>query len=115
MLLGQVGHDLRSTLETYRDVGNTEDVLRMVREYKAGSLAMQPQQRRHMVGSCFFKDKQVSAPRLRTTSSPDSSWSRRQECPPAKRRTLRLLCHRDSPNQGLPGVVFRRCISVARR
>ena len=69
MLLGQVGHDLRSTLETYRDVGNTEDVLRMVREYKAGSLAMQPQQRRHMVGSCFFKDKQVSAPRLRTVLS----------------------------------------------
>ena len=64
MLLGQVGHDLRSTLETYRDVGNTEDVLRMVREYKAGSLTMQPQQRRHMVGSCFFKDKLVSPPRL---------------------------------------------------
>ena len=59
ILLAQVGHDLRSTLETYRDVGNTEEVLRMVREYKAGSLAMQPQQRRHMLGSCFFKDKQV--------------------------------------------------------
>lgn len=96
MLLAQVGHDLRSTLETYRDVGNTEEVLRMVREYKAGSLAMQPQQRRHMVGSCFFKDKQVSPPCLRRCSPLCCAFvtAARVRVLPVKRRTLRLLCNR---------------------
>ena len=99
MLLGQVGHDLRSTLETYRDVGNTEEVLQMVKEYKAGSLAMQPQQRRHMVGSCFFKDKQVSPPRLRTMLSlAGLCFLMAARVPTSKEeRTLRLLCHRVQP------------------
>ena len=55
-----------------------------------------------MVGSCFFKDKQVSPPCLRRCSPLCCAFvtAARVRVLPVKRRTLRLLCHRDSPNQG---------------
>lgn len=43
-----VGHDLRSVLQTYREIGNVKDVLLMVKDYKAGSLAMGQEQRQRM-------------------------------------------------------------------
>ena len=115
MLLGQVGHDLRSTLETYRDVGNTEDVLRMVREYKAGSLTMQPQQRRHMVGSCFFKDKLVSPPRLRTMLVAGLCFVTAARVPTIKRREPSVCFATVTALTKVAWRGSRCCASAARR
>lgn len=43
-----IGHDLRSVLGTYREIGNVKDVLMMANNYKAGSLAMGHDQRQRM-------------------------------------------------------------------
>ena len=51
-----VGHDLRSTLDAYNQVGNADDLLKLVREYKAGSLHMNHTQRQHMVAAAWFKE-----------------------------------------------------------
>ena len=37
-----VGHDLRSGLDTYKQIGNVREVLQMIKDYKAGSLIMSP-------------------------------------------------------------------------
>jgi hypothetical protein len=57
-----VGHDLRSTLDVYNDasghgVGNVEQVLTLVNEYKRGSLAMGPEQRQCMRETVMTKQK----------------------------------------------------------
>ena len=55
-----VGHDLRSSLDVYSDasghgVGNAEQVLTMVNEFKRGSLAMAAEQRQHMIEAVYEK------------------------------------------------------------
>ena len=46
--LFSVGHDLKSTLDVYRQIGNVEDILTLVKDFKAGSLAMGQKQRQYM-------------------------------------------------------------------
>ena len=54
--LFSVGHDLKSTLDVYRQIGNAEDILTLVKDYKAGSLAMGEKQRQYM-SSVMYKEK----------------------------------------------------------
>ena len=54
--LFSVGHDLKSTLEVYAQIGNVEEILTLVKEFKAGSLAMGAKQR-HYMSRVMYKDK----------------------------------------------------------
>jgi len=51
-----VGQDIDSTLESYAAVGNTAEILDLVREYKAGSLAMTQGQREAMKDAVYFTE-----------------------------------------------------------
>lgn len=64
-----VGHDLRSGLDTYKQIGNVREVLQMIKDYKAGSLIMSPEQRKHMVDAVdAHKDKD------RSSSVTNATW-----------------------------------------
>ena len=57
-----VGHDLHSILDVYTDssgkgIGNIKEALTMVKEHKAGSLALGAKQRQYMSGSVMYKEK----------------------------------------------------------
>ena len=54
--LFSVGHDLKSTLDVYEQIGNVEEILTLVRDTKAGSLAMGAKQR-HYMSSVLYKEK----------------------------------------------------------
>ena len=64
-----IGHDLRSTLDAYEQVGNALNIFEFVRDYKAGSLAMKKEQRQHMVSAAWFME-----PRRHVKNTARARW-----------------------------------------
>ena len=64
-----IGHDLRSTLDAYNQVGNAEAVFELVRAYKAGSLRMNKTQRQHMVEAAW-----TTEPRRKIKHTARARW-----------------------------------------
>jgi hypothetical protein len=65
-----IGTDMFSTLEVYEQTGNMPGIIDLVRNYKAGSLAMKNQtQRQYMVAAAWFTE-----PRRKTKHTAKARW-----------------------------------------